>query len=332
MNSMIPQIILDQYNLGQVHSIERISSGLVHTTFRITSDSGDFVIQKLHSILSSQEIADDFLLVTSFLNNQGFSAPKCILTKNGNVLSFEENQAWRMQTAILGQSYDRIDDLNMIEQAGKMLGRFHFAIAKLPSQLKSTFALPPNPGVVFQKFEQVINNKKSSLPEVDFIMSAFAKLFLPNDLPQQIIHGDPKVSNFLFLNNICVGLIDLDTCNRQSVLMELGDAFRSWCGGKEDDEANTFSLEKFKAGWKGYQTGAGNLLGNEERKLLPQAIRLVTLELACRFLTDYFEDCYFGWDEKRFASRQEHNLARCRGQIAEFKDLELKRSLILDLV
>jgi hypothetical protein len=91
-------------------------------------------------------------------------------------------------------------------------------------------------------------------------------------------------------------------------------------------------LPLFRAGLKGYLQGSKGLLSKREIKLIPKAIGLITLELSSRFLSDYFEDSYFGWDEKRYKSRRAHNLARCRGQLAEFLDLKFKFAKIREIV
>jgi hypothetical protein len=70
----------------------------------------------------------------------------------------------------------------------------------------------------------------------------------------------------------------------------------------------------------------------EELKYLPQAIGAIILELAARFLADYFNDNYFGWNPEKYDSRRAHNLARCRGQIAEFKSYLEKYDRIVALV
>jgi hypothetical protein len=103
--------------------------------------------------------------------------------------------------------------------------------------------------------------------------------------------------------------------------LELGDAFRSWCGSAEDAAENTFDVKKFEAAVNGYRTGSKNMLLPEEEALLLRATKLKCLELASRFLVDYFEDNYFGWNEKKYSSRKEHNLARAKGQVTLFKSL-----------
>ena len=174
---------------------------------------------------------------------------------------------------------------------------------------------------------------KKAAPEADFLAEELPKLFLPHDLPLRVIHGDPKITNILFgPGGKAKAIVDLDNCNRQSLLGELGDAFRSWCGGEEDDPKNEFRLDLFRTAWKGYSKGAKDFLTTHESGYLPQALGTITLELATRFLTDYFSDSYFGWDKKRYQSRRAHNLARARGQIALYRDLREKTTEIREVV
>ncbi len=321
MNKMIPKSALSQYAIGEIQEINVVSSGLSHQTFSVATPQGKYIIQRLHEVLSSQEIADDFLAITKFLNAQGFESAECVLTNSGTVLAKdEEGFVWRMQTQLEGEVYDKIDDLEKLKEVGRLFGEFHRVIAKLDTPLRTSFVLPQKTNVIYEKFLSVLPDLYTEVQtEVEFLKSEFPNYFLPEGLPQHVIHGDPKVSNFLFREGRAVAVIDLDTCNRQSLLPDLGDAFRSWCGNEEDDPDNVFSFEKFQAGWRGYKEGTGDLLTQQEIELVPRAVGAIILLLACRFLTDYFEDSYFGWDESRYDSRKEHNLARCRGQLAEFR-------------
>jgi hypothetical protein len=115
-------------------------------------------------------------------------------------------------------------------------------------------------------------------------------------------------------------------------MTELGDAFRSWCGRAEDDPHNGIDLEFFAAAWKSYLGAAGDFITEKEVHSVYEGICLISLELAARFLTDYFEDTYFGWDANRYPNRQAHNLARCRGQIALYRDVVKKRGELCKLI
>jgi Ser/Thr protein kinase RdoA (MazF antagonist) len=333
----IPFLILHQYDIGKVLEIKPISIGLIHKTFTIKTDKGQYIIQRLHPVLSSEGTAQDFFHVTQFLNLQKFSSPICVKTKSGKILASDRNEKWRMQTRLSGKTFDRLTNAKMAKEAGRIYGEFHLAIDSAPFQFHSKLVLHDTKKV-YEHFCDVIKKFSASSfmddvqKEVELIKKELPLYFLPDDLPRHVIHGDPKISNILFSGARAVAVIDLDTCQRKNLLVELGDAFRSWCGKLEDDPHNIFSIPFFKAGFKGYIEGSKNLLSKKEIKLVPKAIGLITLELACRFLSDYFEDSYFGWDEKRYKSRRAHNLARCRGQLAEFRDLKIKLAKIKEII
>lgn len=331
MKASIPKKVLAQYDIGPLKKAELLSGGLIHQTWKVTAGKGAFVLQRLHAVLASQEIAEDFFVVTTFLNDEGILAPKCVLTKRQEVLAKDGDHVWRMQTFLPGgRTVHALETPAMAEEAGRIFARFHLTLDRLPYRFKSKKVLHDTPKILAAFKKTVRASRKSPLmeevqDEVALILNELPKLFLPKGLPLRVIHGDPKVSNILFSKEgEAMALVDLDTCNRRPILVEFGDAFRSWCGLKEDDPKNPFRLPIFKAAWKGYQAEAGKFLTKKEIRLIPQSVALITLELASRFLKDYFEDSYFGWDANRYPSRRAHNLARVRGQIALYRDLKKK--------
>jgi Ser/Thr protein kinase RdoA (MazF antagonist) len=323
---MISSKIISQYDIPEIISIEPIEIGLIHGTFRIKTTNGDFIAQKLHPVLSSDEIADDFLAITNHLQQTDIPSPKAVLNIQGQVLTKLDGEIWRLQTAIPGNSYHTINSEDMARSAGKLLGKFHQVMSSLDYQFKSQKILHDTP-VIFKNFiattEKFKNNELYHLvsSDIELITQAVPGLFLPEDLPKRVIHGDPKISNILFIQNEAVSLVDLDTCNRHTPLVEIGDAIRSWCGGLEDDPHNTLNKKYFSSAISGYLDAAGELLLDQEIDLIPQAAQLITLELVMRFINDFFEDSYFGWDSERYNSRREHNLARVRGQISLYKSM-----------
>ncbi len=323
----IPQVILDHYNFGSTESIDRISDGLIHATYKITSLEGVYILQKLHAALSDNGIGEDFLAVTKHLERKDMPAPRAVLNRAGEILTKHDGEVWRAQTFVSGKVFARMDSPKRAYEAGKMLASFHLALSDLAHDFKSPLVLHQTRKIAeefkrgVQKYAQddLMNAAKE---QVAFLISELPKHFLPDDLPLRVTHGDPKLSNILFSESgKALTMIDLDTCNQGTVLTDLGDAFRSWCGGSSDDESVVFNEDVFAAGLEGYKKIALGKVTERELALVPQATAMIILELATRFLKDYFEDNYFGWDEKAYPSRRAHNLARTKGQIALFKSL-----------
>ena len=328
---MIPDEILGAYDFGTITSVKPISVGLIHQTYQILAINGTFIAQRLHPVLASAAIGKDFFVVTTFLNDKGFPAPKTVVSKKLRILEKDaEGRMWRVQTFLPGATFTAVRDAKMAREAGAMFGRLHKTMAGLKYEFKSKKILHETEKI-FASFVRVVKkNWKNPLlddvaEDVAFVANEMRKVLLPASLPLRAIHGDPKISNLLFdEKGRASGVVDLDTCNRRPLLVETGDMFRSWCGMQEDDAKNVFRLDIFKAGWKGYLSSASPLLTARERKLVPKSIATITLELASRFLADYFDDNYFGWDESRYASRRAHNLARARGQLALYRDIQKK--------
>lgn len=255
--------------------------------------------------------------------------------KKGNVLAKLHNESWRMQTHIKGDVYSEIDNHEMLKEAGFLLGKFHNALNNCSINFQSDLILHQTKAI-YQRLlgleSEYTGDIESVRDELMFLKEKTPEYFLPDTLPKRVIHGDPKVSNIIFNNNKAVALIDLDTCNKQNVLVELGDAFRSWCGGREDDDANCFDVEKFKHTWQGYIGGSEGMLNIQEKSLIVRSIGTITLELASRFLIDYFEDSYFGWDNMRYKTRKDNNLARCRGQLAQFRSYKTNKTQLDDII
>lgn len=337
MKDEIPKVVLDSYDIGKIIQTKVITDGLVHKTFEVQTPMGKYILQNLHPVLASKAIGRDFLFVTRFLTQEGFPTPQAILSKKGDVVVKIGKESWRMQTKLTGKTIHVLKDLKMARQCGEIYARFHQVMNRFPYKFTSTKILHETEKV-YESFLKSVKKANSAdvavvQEEIDFITLMLPKHFLPTNVPMRVIHGDPKISNILFnAKGEAKAIIDLDTCNRRPLLVELGDAFRSWCGGDEDDIDNTFNLSVFRSAWGGYMKGVDGMMTKTELKYVPKAIGTITLELAARFMADYFDDNYFGWDSYRYESRKEHNLARVRGQISEFMDYQKKLESIKKIV
>ena len=169
----------------------------------------------------------------------------------------------------------------------------------------------------------------------DEIVSLASRLIpLPTE-PQRIIHGDLKISNLLFSEDLteALALLDLDTMARSTLPIELGDALRSWCNpGGEDVGAVTFEAEYFRAALEGYAKEARGFLTQDERDALVLGALTISLELSARFCADALNESYFGWDKTRFASRSEHNLVRAQSQLLLARSIDDQRGVLESLV
>lgn len=116
---------------------------------------------------------------------------------------------------------------------------------------------------------------------------------------RSVIHGDPKIENFLFCSRTLrvKALVDLDTIMPFTWIADFGDMIRSLvnvAGEKERDLSKvTIDREVFEAVCRGFLSTTKSMTDAEAALLVP-SILILTLELAIRFLTDYLRgDVYF---------------------------------------
>ncbi|MBI5793614.1 phosphotransferase, partial [Candidatus Uhrbacteria bacterium] len=190
---------LKAYAIGKVLSVRRVTAGLVHETFAVGTDRGQYIIQKLHPVLASRAIGEDFLAVTEFLRSQKFLSPVCVRTKKGEVLSIANKDVWRMQTLLPGRTIHVIESLAMAREAGEIYARFHKVMDKMEYQFKSKKILHETEKVFGVFLKEVKGGKVDEVEkvaqEIAFIQRELPKHFLPADLPLRVIHGDPKISH-----------------------------------------------------------------------------------------------------------------------------------------
>ncbi|MDA1024591.1 MAG: phosphotransferase [bacterium] len=318
--------VLQNYDIGVVRQIKKMTSGLIHQSFRVNTESGMYTLQAIHDVLGSNGVFADVAAVMDHLAKKNVEAPQLVRTREGGLYAEHDGHRYRLQTYVEGDVINVVESEDQARAAGAMLGRFHAAMADIDHQFQTELGLHRT-GKVIAALREVAEEYKHEeifaevADDVDFVLETLPALVFPDSLPKRVMHGDPKISNVVFRGGEAVAMIDLDTCDRLTVLADVGDAFRSWCGGNESAEENHFRAEFMQAGLEGYLSEMDGVLTEAEHAWLPKCAKTITLELVARFLTDYFRDTYFGWDEHRFASRRAHNLRRARNQLMLFKSI-----------
>lgn len=316
---MVPEPVLRAYG-WEDFGVRAATSGLINETYFVTQeDVPHAVLQRLHPVFAA-EVNIDLDAVTEHLANHGLTTPRLIRTASGDRWVEHEGKVWRAISYVPGRTFDKVPSVDAAFSAGELVGRFHRALADLDHTFVHVRAGVHDTAAHVAKLARL--RDAESTPEIDGladeILAEAAKLPDFSTLPLRPCHGDLKISNVLFAEDsvdaIC--LIDLDTNALQHIAYELGDALRSWCNPHaEDVESPEVSIDVLSAAVRGYATSARDLLTLAEQESIAPGFITVPTELAARFCADAYEDCYFGWDASRYASRREHNLARALSQL-----------------
>jgi len=175
------------------------------------------------------------------------------------------------------------------------------------------------------------NRAKDVKREIDFFIknedrgAILVQSIQEGTIPERICHNDCKINNILLDDEsgeaLCV--IDLDTVMPGTPLFDFGDLVRTVCTSAAEDEKDLYKVkfdpDYFKALLTGYLSEAIEFLLPPELDLLCEAGRNLTQIMGLRFLTDYLDG-----DRYYHISRPDHNLDRCRNQIALIKSLDLQ--------
>ncbi|MBK8960623.1 MAG: phosphotransferase [Proteobacteria bacterium] len=316
--------VLTHYALDVTH-IAHITQGLVNLTLKVTTRDGrHYALQRLHPVFGAG-VNHNIEAVCAHLAARGMLTPQLVRTRDDALAVEHAGGRWRVMTWVEGRAFDFLDTPAQAQAAGELLARFHAALVDFPHALRIERApihdfarhrarLDAALGVAGD--HRLGGEVRVACDDIDALRGAHAA---PAATAPRLVHGDPKISNLLFdaagTHALC--LVDLDTLAPMALPLELGDAMRSWCNPRrEDDPLARFELPLFTAAMHGYGRVARAFVSAGEIAAMVPATLEIHLELAVRFLVDALEESYFGWDASRYDSRGAHNLARARGQLA----------------
>lgn len=314
--------VLDAYSL-HVSGLERVSSGHINLTFRVQADEGQFTLQRLHPVFGP-EVHLDIETVTAHLAARGLETPRLLRTQRGALWTpGPDGRPWRLLSYVPGEVFLAAESPARCAAAGACLGRVHRALWDCEHEFAHRrVGVHDTPRHLARLRAALDEHRDHRLfreidPLATAILSAAERLVLPAGLPLRVVHGDPKISNFVFAaDGSARAMIDLDTFSRMPLPLELGDALRSWCNPQGEESPEPIDVDHFRAAIEGYASAVGDLPTVPEREAIPLATALIATELAARFCTDALEERYFAWDSSRFPSAAEHNMVRARAQLA----------------
>jgi len=317
---MIPEAVLDSYGLSH-GSIQAINTGLINKTFKLSTAKGDFIFQKINPIFPEQ-IHGAIHKITKILLQDDISSIEIIRTKNGELIHKENNEIWRVTKYISGDNFEITPDAEYAFNLGKGLAQMQKCLRNVKLEL---------PARTFKEtdkcYEELIsliklNQDHSQIKTIHLYAKEISKEYDALDQrlrvdDSQMIHGDPKISNAIFVNGSpeIKAWIDFDTIAFHNPYDEIGDAIRSWCNPlHESDAQSQLDQTLLKAALEGI------LSFDKHRKVNTKSViqfytKKITLRLAMRFLIDAMKENYFYWDKSKYDTLSEQNIARTRAQL-----------------
>ncbi len=317
--------------------------GNINYTFQISTDSGkQYILQRINTHVFKRpiELMENVIAVTQHIRSK-VSDPNHALNfvpaLDGNYYYCDEHRRyWRCYEFVGGFCLEAPETDADFYESAVAFGRFQEQLSDFPA--KSLHETIPNFHNTLDRYrllhiamdEDACDRLQFVQREVDFIMEreqeagTIQRLLESEKLPLRVTHNDTKLNNVLldYKTRKALCVLDLDTVMPGSSLFDFGDSIRFGAATAPEDvqELSRMSLDlnRFEVYTRGYLDGC-HALTRREIELLPLGAKIITLELAVRFLTDYLEsDHYFK------TQYPDHNLVRTRAQLKLVRDMEAK--------
>lgn len=337
---------------GDIKELNSINNGIINTTYVVkTDDKGNinkYLLQKINTSIFTEpfKLMKNIENVTKYISLNGSESKdtiNVIKAKNGLPLyvtsdPFSHKEYYRVYNYIDNTiSYNKSEKTEIVYNTGKAFGHFckvlrDFPINDLEETIKDFHDTKKRYDKLIETYKlNPVNRNNRAFKQISEIISreeecsVLVNLLEDNKIPYRVTHNDTKVNNVLMdsVTKEPVAVIDLDTVMKGSGLYDYGDGVRSAASNALEDETNLdnvyINMDMFKAYTDGYLSEMAPYLNEEEILNMANSIKIITLELAIRFLDDYLSgDTYFK------TNYDDHNLDRCKNQLKLVNDIDEK--------
>ena len=339
----------ESFGVGNQHiSIKPIGSGLINSTWLLSTAKKSLVVQKLNVdvfpepglLVKNARLIEQHLTSKQQLGEYNLDIIRHVATINNDYLVNCDQGVWRA-LEFIGGSYsdDVVTNATQAQTAANAFGQFAVALEDFDAeQLHHVIPDFHNLAMRAQTFKTAVSldpeqRLASCQAEVDFCLSQFTLIdelqVLAGSIPVRPCHNDTKINNMLFCeqSHNAKAVIDLDTCMPGYWLYDFGDMVRTFCSPEQEDSTDLSNVgvreEIFAAIVKGYVEPLKGLITEQEKQSFWLGAKVMTFMIGLRFLTDYIDgDNYFS------IKHANHNLERAQNQFALYKDIIAKQSTL----
>ena len=231
--------LIGQYDVGDVLNFSVIEGGAANSSFKVTTNKGNFVLT-----ISDEKSYDEIKKLVRLLlhlEQQNFPTTKIVLTKKRELTTYYKKVPVILKKLIEGEVSNEIDSHKLF-QLGKTVAKLHEISA--PEYLPKIFQY----GIDF--FSELISTRVN--PEYSNWLQRKKELItekISPELPRGLIHGDIFYDNVLFTpDRRLAAIIDFEeACNYFNVF-DIGMCIIGTCSCK-----GKLSLAKAKSLLDGYQ-------------------------------------------------------------------------------
>lgn len=317
------RVFVKGFGLPPCQTYKKLTIGNINTTYEIDDI---WILQRVNDIFGPC-VNDDIAALTPILTKHHVCVPTLCRALNGAYCVRGEDYGldegnWRIMTKLPGQTRQYVENIDQIRSLTRCMAAFHNALSRTHYAFKHS-----RPGVHdfnrhIEALKHILSHPayashrlRSDVQKLYDQIERFMPLIHANDILNctslHIIHGDPKISNFMMQDNDAIGVIDLDTIANSRIAFDVGDAVRSWCNPRKEDEEPCYNREYARETIGLYNECVE--LSKDERRTLNAAPPFIALELSARFARDAIAEDYFAFNPD--IGHGEHSLLRAQNML-----------------
>lgn len=211
--------VLSLYPIGSIVKITPAVGGLTNDNFFVDTDQGQFFLRRRNLAYPPDSIDFELSLIDHLVAD-GFPTAPVIRTADGAFRVELNGRYWEMYRRLAGEHF-KVENLEQVRSAARLLARFHKAAADYPvrpSHIKDRDVDLSKAQRVIDQFETEGGRRLGPIgplvmPRIADFFRSQAEVVITcvqplTDLPKTLIHGDFQPSNVLFQGSEAVALLD----------------------------------------------------------------------------------------------------------------------------
>lgn len=212
-------ILLDQYELGEIRQVSPLEGGQANSSLKISTDQGYFTLS-ICDEKNAEDIANLSNILT-YLEEHHFPTTRLNKTRDGN------NSIFHDQTPVYLKKYlqgDVVRDLSpkMVRQVGRAIAQLHTLRPLESMQCSFPYGI--------QAFAKLLNEKQNH-HYLDWLSEkkTYLEQAIDPNMPKGFVHGDIFWDNLLFEDELLVAILDFEEACHFYKLFDIGMAAVGCC-------------------------------------------------------------------------------------------------------
>ena len=271
--------LLSQLSIGELVSLQGISSGIENTNYFLTTDQGEYVLTVFERLSHAQ--LPFYLYLMKHLADRGIAVPDPQSNSQGDILLTLLDKPAAVVNRLAGESQMQPGPAHCAAM-GRNLAQMHLAAKDFDKQQGNLRGLAWWNDTVPQILPFLSEAQAQLLTHELAFQNHVSSLSSYTALPSGPVHADAFRNNVMFVGDKLSGVFDFYFAGVDHWLFDLGVCINDWC---IDDDTGVMDSARMHAMLEAYQSVRP--LQMAERQLLNPMLRAAALRFWISRLWDF---------------------------------------------